>query len=182
MRSPRLQVTWPLTILFTAFPIWWILGLASLTWVIVAAPLAIALLWRGWTRAPVAFFLWLAFITWVFLSGLQITAGTTTLTFIYRLVLYAMAGLLFLYVYNMPRSGPLDGKILRILTIFWMVVVVGGYAGILLHSYTFVPPFDHLLPHGLRNKPFVQELVEPVFAQVQTFLGYPVPRPAAPFT
>jgi len=181
MKKPHLQVTWPLTFLFTAFPIWWLLGVASFTWVIMAVPLIIAILWRGWTRVPVAFVLWLAFVSWVFLSGLQITTGTTIITFVYRLVLYAMAGVLFLYVYNLPRSGQLDGKVLRILTIFWMVVVAGGYAGILLGSHTFIPPFDHLLPHGLRNKPFVQELVLPVFAQVQNFLGYPVPRPAAPF-
>jgi hypothetical protein len=181
MNKPRLSITWPLTVLFVAYPIWWLLGVASFTWVIMAAPLTVALLWRGRTRAPVAFALWLAFVSWVFLSGLQITTGTTIATFAYRLVLYAVAGVLFLYVYNLPRSGQLDGKVLRILTIFWMVVVAGGYAGILLGSHTFIPPFDHLLPHGLRDKPFVQELVLPVFAQVQTFLGFPVPRPAAPF-
>ena len=76
----------------------------------------------------------------------------------------------------------LDTKVLRILTAFWMVVVAGGYAGILVGAHTFTPPIDGLLPHGLRSQPFVQELVQPVFAEVQGFLGYPIPRPAAPFT
>jgi hypothetical protein len=96
--------------------------------------------------------------------------------------LYLAGGLLFLYVYNLPRGGFFDRKVLRILTIFWMVVVVGGYAGILFRHHTFVPPFEHLLPAGLRAHAFVQELVQPVFAQIQSFLGYPVPRPAAPFS
>ena len=119
--------------------------------------------------------------SWVLLSGLQLHSGTKIMTFTYRLALYASAGVLFLYVYNLPRSGRVDTKVLRILTIFWMIVVIGGYAGILVGAHTFVSPFEHLLPHGLRSQPFVQELVQPVFAEVQGFLGFPFPRPAAPF-
>lgn len=181
MNRPRLPVTWPIVVLFVAFPVWWVLGFSAFTWPVVAAPMLLALVWRRQARAPVAFVAWLAFISWVLMSGLQITTGTTILTFLYRFSLYVAAGILFLYVYNMPRSHALDSKVLRSLTIFWMIVVAGGYAGILLGSHTFVPPFEHLIPHGLRNKPFVQELVQPVFAQVQGFLGYPIPRPAAPF-
>jgi hypothetical protein len=182
MNGRRLPVTWPIVALFVAFPLWWALGISAFTWPVVAAPMLLALVWRRRTRAPVAMIAWLAFISWVLLSGLQISTGTTVLTFLYRFSLYAAAAVLFLYVYNMPRSRRLDGKVLRSLTIFWMIVVTGGYAGILLGSHTFVPPFEHLIPHGLRNKPFIQELVQPVFAQVQGFLGFPVPRPAAPFS
>lgn len=181
MNKPRLQITWPLGFLFVAFPVWWVIGVSSFTWPVIVIPMVVALAWRRWTRAPVAFALWLAFISWAFLSGLQLSNGTTILTFVYRFLVYCAAAVLFLYVYNMPRSGRLDAKVLRILTIFWMVVVAGGYAGILLRSHSFTPPLDYLLPHGLRNKPFVQELVQPVFAQVESFLGFPVPRPAAPF-
>lgn len=181
MSGPRLQVTWPLVFLFVAFPAWWLVGVSAFTWPVVAIAMLVALAWRRRTQAPVAFALWLAFLSWVLLSGLQLSNGTTIMTFVYRLLLYCAAGVLFLYVYNMPRSGRLDIKVLRILTVFWMVVVAGGYAGILVRSHTFTPPLDYLLPHGFRDKPFVQELVQPVFAQVQTFLGFPVPRPAAPF-
>jgi polysaccharide biosynthesis protein PslJ len=181
MNGPRLQVTWPLVFLFVAFPVWWLIGVSAFIWPVIAAPMLLALVWRGRTRAPVAFALWLAFVSWVFLSGLQLSSGTTILTFVYRFLLYCAAGVLFLYVYNMPRSAWLDAKVLRILTVFWMVVVAGGYAGILLRSHTFTPPIDYLLPAGLRDKPFVQELVQPVFAQVSSVLGFPVPRPAAPF-
>lgn len=179
--GPRLPVTWPLTVLFVAFPLWWVLGVSSFIWSIVALPMLVALIWRQRTRAPVAFFLWCAFTSWVLMCGLQLESTTKIMTFSYRLSLYVAGGILFLYVYNLPRSGRLDVKVLRILTIFWMIVVIGGYAGMVVGAHTFVPPFDHLLPHGLRNQPFVQELVRPVFAEVEGFLGYPVPRPAAPF-
>jgi O-antigen/teichoic acid export membrane protein len=177
----RLPVTWPLVVLFVGFPVWWLAGISAFIWPIVAVPMTMALLWRRWARAPVVIFLWFAFTSWVLLSGLQLTSATKITTFCYRLALYAGAGIIFLYVYNLPRCRGLDNKVLRILTIFWMIVVAGGYAGILLRAHTFTPPIDLLLPHGLRNQPFVQELIQPVFAEIQPFLGHPIPRPAAPF-
>lgn len=181
MNGKHIPVTWPLVLLFAAFPVWWLLGVSAFTWPVIVIPLLISLAWHRRTRAPVAIVLWLAFISWVLLSGLQLTRGTAILVFTYRLSLYVAAAVLFLYVYNMPRSRSLDSKALRILTVFWMVVVAGGYAGIVLRSYTFIPPAEHLLPAGLRNKVFIQELMKPVFAEVQGFLGFPVPRPTAPF-
>ncbi len=69
-----------------------------------------ALIWRRQSRAPVAFVFWLAFTSWVLLSGLQLQSGTKIMTFSYRLALYAAAGVLFLYVYNLPRSkGSIPG-------------------------------------------------------------------------
>ena len=168
--------------MFVAFPVWWLIGVSSFTWPIVAVPMLVALIWRRRTRAPVAIVFWLAFTSWVLMSGLQLQSVTKITTFSYRLALYAGAGVLFLYVYNLPRAGWMDAKVLRILTYFWVIVVIGGYVGIVVGAHTFVPPFEHLLPHGLRSQPFVQELVQPVFAEVEGFLGHPVPRPAAPFT
>lgn len=178
---PRLPVTWPLVVLFVAFPVWWALGVSAFTWIIVAIPMLASLIRRRWGRVPVAFVLWLAFVSWVLLSGLQLESGTKIVTFSYRLALYAAAGVLFVYTYNLPRSTSLDTKILRILTVFWMIVVVGGYLGLLVGAHTFTPPFERLLPAGLRSQPFVKELVQPVFAEIRTFLGFPIARPAAPF-
>ena len=178
----RLSLTWPLAVLFVAYPGWWLLGVSSFTWIIAPIPMLGLLIWRRWCRVPVAFILWLMFISWVLLSGIQLESGTRIITFSYRFALYVGAGVLFVYTYNLPRSTTFDFKILRILTTFWMIVVAGGYAGIIVGAHTFVPPFEHLLPHGLRSQPFVQELVQPVFAEVQGFLGFPIPRPAAPFT
>jgi len=178
----RLQLTWPLTVLFTAFPLWWLLGVSAFMWVIIPVPMFVAIVWRQRTKAPLAIVLWFGFVSWVLLSGLQLQSSTKILTFSYRLLLYAGSAVLFLYIYNLPRSRQLDSKILRILTIFWVIVVIGGFAGILIGSHAFTAPIEHILPHGLRDKPFVQELIQPVFAEVQAFLGYPIPRPAAPFT
>jgi hypothetical protein len=170
-----------LVVLFVAFPLWWVLGVSSFIWPIIAVPMLVAMVWRRQARAPVPIVLWFAFTSWVLMSGLQLESGTKITTFCYRLSLYACAGILFLYVYNLPRTGRLDTRVLRILVVFWMIVVAGGYAGLLVGAHTFTPPIEYLLPHGLRGQALVQELIQPVFAEVTGFLGSPIPRPAAPF-
>lgn len=177
----RLPVTWPLVTLFVAFPLWWIFGLSAVIWPVLAAPMLVAMVWRRRTRAPLPIFVWIVFCCWVLMSGLQLSSGTKLITFSYRFLLYAAAGVLFLYVYNMPRSGRLDVKVLNILTTFWMIVVAGGYAGLIGGAHTFPSVIEFVISPGLRSQPFVQELVQPVFANVQNFLGFPDPRPAAPF-
>jgi O-antigen/teichoic acid export membrane protein len=167
--------------LFTAFPLWWVLGLSAVIWTIMAAPLLVALIWRQRTKAPVPVMLWFGFTSWVLMSGLQLESGTKIITFTYRLTLYVCGGLLFLYVYNLPRSRRLDTRVLHTLTTFWMIVVIGGYLGILGGSHTFPALIEFALPHHLRTQPFVQELVQPVLANVEGFFGFPVPRPSAPF-
>ena len=178
---PLLPDTWPLVTLFVAFPFWWVLGLSSFIWSIITAPLLVALIWRRRTKAPAPIVLYFAFTSWVLMSGLQLESGTKIMTFTYRLTLYVCGGLLFLYVYNLPRSRGLDRRVLHILTIFWMIVIIGGYVGILGGAHSFTALIEYVLPRGARNQPFVQELVHPVLANVQNFFGFPVPRPAAPF-
>lgn len=167
--------------LFVGFPLWWVLGLSEVIWPFVAVPTLMAMIWRKRAKAPAAIALWFAFSSWVLMSGLQLESGTKLLTFFYRLSLYVTAGILFLYVYNMPRSARVDSRILRVLTIFWMIVVVGGYIGMLGGSHTFTSAVEYLLSAKLRTQPFVKELFQPVFGTVTHFLGFPVSRPAAPF-
>lgn len=181
MNRLRLPATWPLVVGFIFYPAWWLLGVGSFIWPIIAVPIIVAMIGRRWSRAPVPIVIWFAFSSWVLMSGLQLHGLTKLATFSYRLSLYVVAGILFVYVYNLPRRGQASTKVLRILTWFWVLVVLCGYAGILLRNFTFVPPFEHLLPGSVRNNAFTQELVRPVFAEVQSFLGYPVPRPSAPF-
>jgi hypothetical protein len=69
----------------------------------------------------------------------------------------------------------------NVFAFFWLVVVAGGYLAILFPEGSFSSPFEAILPHSLAINPFVYGLVHPSFAQVHDFIGYPVPRPAAPF-
>ena len=135
-------MTWPLVAIFVAFPLWWALGLSAFIWSIVAVPMAVALVWRRRSQAPVAIVFWFAFVSWVLLSGVQLDSLNRIITFSYRFSLYLAAAVLFLYVYNMPRSSWLDVKVLRILTIFWIIVVIGGYAAFFSEAIRLPRPFS----------------------------------------
>src|SRR5690606_4217063 len=59
---------WPLTLLFVAFPLWWALGLGTFIFVILAVPMAAALIRRDTLRVPKGFGFWLLFIAWMLLG------------------------------------------------------------------------------------------------------------------
>ncbi|MBM3676102.1 MAG: O-antigen ligase family protein, partial [Actinobacteria bacterium] len=87
----------------------------------------------------------------------------------------------FLYVYEHDEHEISGERIAGALTALWVATVAGGFLGLLLPGRSFATPFELLLPGGLTNNPFVRQLVHPQLSSVQVFLGYPVPRPQAPF-
>jgi hypothetical protein len=181
--EPRSMVglAWPLWILFLAFPLWWALGFAPFVWPAVAIPLAAALFMRGWTNAPRGFGVWILFLVWVLASGTQLNEAEQWIFFTYRLTIYLSATLLFLYVFNAPRAELPSSRITGLLTVFWSFAVLGGFLALAFPDGSFASVAERILPAGVIGNSFVYELVHPAFAQVHDFLGYPIPRPKAPF-
>jgi hypothetical protein len=172
--------SWPVLALFIAFPLWWVLGLANLIWPILAVPMALALIVRGQVRAPRGFGVWLLFLFWMLVSALAIN-DIRIVGWAFRAALYLADTVLFLYVYNASRRSLPAGTVAVTMAAFWVVVVLGGYLGMLVPDGGFSTPVERLLPDGLAV-PYVRELVHPKFAQVSGFgEGYP-PRTQAPFT
>jgi hypothetical protein len=68
-RRSGLPEGWPVLLLFLAFPLWWVLGLAAVIWVLLAIPMAVWLMLRRGVRVPKGFGIWLAFMFWMLLSG-----------------------------------------------------------------------------------------------------------------
>src|SRR5581483_11296269 len=64
---------------------------------------------------------------------------------------------------------------------FWLVVVGGGFLGLALPHLQITTLMAKVIPQHLQGNSFVSNLVHPKTAQIQSFLGYPVPRPTAPF-
>jgi O-antigen ligase len=182
-RTARSPAGWPVYLLFGLVPVWWALGLGALIWIVLAVPMAVSLLLRRGLRLPRGFGLWLAFLAWMLLSASQLANGTASpLAFGYRAALYLSMTVLFLYVYNLPRAVVPARRLVASLTVFWAVVVIFGFLALILPEGRIATPTAALLPTDLTTNPFVQDLLNPRLAQVQAFVGYPVPRPAAPFT
>jgi polysaccharide biosynthesis protein PslJ len=173
--------SWPLWLLFLAFPLWWALGFAAIVWPLMAVPIAAAVFMRGWTSVPRGFGLWILFLVWMVASGTQLEDTEQWIAFTYRVAIYLSATLLFLYVFNAPREQLPARQVTGILTGFWSFAVVGGFLALAFPDGAFTSAAEVLLPPGLSGNAFIYELIHPEFAQVHEFLGYPIPRPKAPF-
>ena len=172
---------WPILAGYVLFPIWWVLGGGQFVWMLLALPMLFALLLRRRVAFPRGFGLWLAFLGWMLLSGLQLDAADRAVGFAYRAAIYASATIVLLYVFNLREDELPTKRVIDVLAFFWLFVVVGGYLALIAPDFAFTTPVEVVLPHSLLTNSFVYEMVHPGFAQVHTFLGYPVPRPAAPF-
>jgi hypothetical protein len=181
-RRSGLPEGWPVLALFGAFPLWWALGLSSVIWILLALPMLGWLLARGRARVPKGFGLWLAFLFWMLLSATQLDEARRWYAFSYRAVLYLSMTVMFVYVYNLPRSPVPARRIVLAMTLFWATVICFGFAALASPSFRLTTPVSLLLPEELAANPFAQDLFSARLAQVQTFIGYALPRPAAPFT
>ena len=173
---------WPVLALFGGFPLWWALGLSSVICILFAVPMLAWLLARGRVRVPKGFGLWLAFLFWMLLSATQLDEARRWYAFSYRGVLYLSMTVMFVYVYNLPRSAMPTRRIVLALALFWAAVICFGFAALAAPTFQLTTPVSLLLPEQLASSPYAQDLFSPRLAQVQTFIGYALTRPAAPFT
>jgi hypothetical protein len=182
LQRPGLPEGWPLLALFGAFPLWWALGLSALIWIVLAVPMLGWLLARSRVRVPRGFGCWLAFLFWMLLSATQLDEARRWYAFSYRALLYLSMTVMFVYVYNLPRAAVPARRIVLALTLFWATVVGFGFAALAAPDVRLTTPVSLLLPGSIAANPFAQDLFSARLAQVQTFIGYALTRPAAPFT
>ena len=180
-RRSYLPPAWPLYVLFLGFPIWWVVGLSAFIWPIMAVPMAFWLLRNRHVFVPSGFGIWVGFLFWMFASGTQLDDAGKYFFFGYRASLYVSATIILLYVFNMPRETLPDARVIKLMAIFWIVVVMGGLLGVLLPTLTFTSVVETVLPGRFTSNDFLHLLVHPATSQLHDFLGYLAPRPQAPF-
>jgi hypothetical protein len=163
------------------FPLWWVLGLAEFAWALVAVPALLSLAMRRDLVVPRGFALFALFLLWMGLSVVMIDTPSRLIGFTLRAGYYVGAAALALVAANGGDRLP-TARIARLLTLLWFVSIAGGWLGLVLPGLTFTTPTARLLPEWLMANDFVRVMVTPGTAQVQDFLGFPVPRPKAPFT
>jgi len=168
-----------LAVLFVTVPLWWVLGLGSFVWQIAAFFLILALCMRSALVVPRAFGIWVLFLMCVGLSAMQADSAPL---FAYRASVYVAMTVVFLYVFNASEEALPSRSIVNALALYWAIVVVGGWAGVVYPGLSFHSPMERVLPHALVANDFVHDLVHVRFAQVHTFLGHPVGRPSALFS
>jgi polysaccharide biosynthesis protein PslJ len=173
--------SWPVPALFVAFPLWWALGISSFICPILATPMALALAIRGRIQVPRGFGIWLLFIFWMAASVLKVDDTNRLIGWAFRAVVYLSVTVLFLYVYNTPRQSLPIRTVALVMTTFWVVVVAGGYLGILFPEGGFHTVAEKLMPGDLLANSYVRDLVHVDFAQRADPTRGLATRPQAPF-
>lgn len=195
-RVPRtrrlLPVSWPLTALLVLYPLWWALGLSIFIVPGVAVVMAYQLSRRGGIRLPPGFGLW---VIGVFLAafgaimlrqqppGAQpLTGHGPYLVFLLRFVNYCAITVVWLYVGNMSERELPRRQVVRQLGFFFLITVLGGFAGMLFPHRSFFTLTGRVMPEFVTQSTFGQQLFTISLAQVQDVLGSGSDiRPAAPF-
>ena len=191
LRFVPLPVGWPLTALLVLYPLWWLLGMGTLIFYVLAVPMALHL-WRNRPVAlPPGFAIWVFFLLWVLASTLMLgtdppgvvpdSAASRLVPVVFYSAGYLSATIILLYVGNLTEEQFPRRRLVRQLGGVFTVVVAGGLLGTLVPSFQFTSPVERLLPGAIASNGFVKSLVHPVSAQLHDVLGYEAPRPAAPF-
>ena len=181
MGTPRELPRWPLTAMFALFPLWWVLGPGEAVWILLAGVMLLLLLRHGRIRIPRGFGIWLLFLLWMACSVIGIDTDRRIIGFIYRALLYFTVTVAFLYVYN-ARATLTARYVLGVLTIFWLVVVAGGYLGVLWPLFSINTPLGEVLPEGLTSNELIHEMVVRRATQYNPDSWLKLdPRPSAPF-
>lgn len=181
---------WPLVALITGYPLWFLVGLGGFVWVLLAAPMALALVGRRGLVLPKGTTWWFVFLVAVVGSGLSIDTAGRMAGYLLRLGYYGAATVFLLYLVNgrgTARGAAPDGgdvptaTIVRSFTWLWMAAVAGGYLAFALGDVSFRSPTAYVMPGFLLGNELIATLVTPGFADLHDVIGFPVPRPKAPF-
>ena len=179
----RILPAWPFLLLFAGFPVWWVLGLGSFAPQICAIPMVVLMAMRGGIRFPRIFWLFLAFLLCALASSVMLDGFGRTVGYTVRVSNFMAGAVVFLYVYNAGRGRLDDRRILGSIVVFFTTIVVGGWLGVLVPKGRIETITSKLLPSSIASNSYVDNLVRPPFAEVQTPYGSPITfnRPSAPF-
>ena len=176
----RLPAGWPLYVLIIGYPLWWVVGVSELGWLVASLPMLAFLVTRDKIVAPRGFGLWALVLVWMLASATQLPGGTSWMTYAFRLSSYISATIMLLYVVNVPEERLPTRKLVFLLAGFWSVLTIFGVLGLLFAHVRFQSAMELAFP-GLASYPYFYDLVHPQFAEIQHFIGYTIARPSAPF-
>lgn len=173
--------SWPLTLAFAGFPLWWLLGVLDFIWIPTAGVMIVLMLRRGGIRVPRGFGVWLLFLAWVACAVIGLSGGLQLVRFSYGLASYVAATVIFVYLCN-ARATLTDRFVTGILTTWWLIIVAGGYLAILFPTGAVHTPLSYVLPGALIDNEWVQKMVVRPLNQYNPDSYFQLdPRPSAPF-
>ncbi len=169
--------SWQPYAIFLGLPVWWLLGLSFFMWPLITLPLVYPLFRRGELRVPRRFGIWLVFLAWMVASGVELASPTRAIAWSWRLSFYLSATVLFLWIYNTSRERLPTRSVINALAGYWVLVIIGGWIGVLFPTIAFASPAESVFPHSLLNNTYFYAHVHLQVAELQHFLGFAEGRP-----
>lgn len=174
------RATWPLWGFTAGMPVAYAFGLHGFVWSLPAIVFGLRIIADRTTRFPRSSIPMVAFVGWILLSATVLSSGHGLALYGYRWTLFAGALASMVWLVNVPEDVVSSDRIVDWLAALWISLVVFGYLGIALPNFSMHSPFQMALG-SLGRSGFVSEITSWRFAETQAFLGFPLPRPAAPF-
>lgn len=179
---------WPIGAAVALYPLWWFLGVAPLVLPVTGVVLA-AQLRRRRERliVPPGFWIWLAFLLVVVVSGvmLNLTIPDTLppsgighyAAYVIRLISYVAVALMMLFFINTSEEEFPAVRLMRWIGALAVSSIGLGLISIRLPGFSFPTVASLVVPASLSSVLGGQASL----AQLQPVLGVVAPRPAAPF-
>lgn len=172
---------WPLLALLYGLPLWWALGLLPFQLLIMSVPMLAYLIRRGNVELVPGILPWGAFVVWMLPCALMLDSLGRVVGFGTRFAQFAGVAVALVYLVN--ATSLTVRRVLSALAFVWVVVILGGYAGMLWPDVQLTFTIGKLLPAAALENEYVSDLVFPTFSEVQEPWGAEEPfvRPSAPF-
>ena len=174
------RTTWPLWVCTAGMPFAWMLGLHGIAWCMPGLVFGARILSDKNTRFPKTTIPLVGFLTWILLSATVLTSGNGVTLYVYRWSLFAGALTTLVWLVNVPEDKVSSDQIVDWLAMLWIVLVGFGFLGIAFPSFAHISLFQ-MVTGPIGRIGFVDEISNYRLAETQGFLGYALPRPAAPF-
>jgi hypothetical protein len=178
---------WPLYALLVLYPLWWAIGLSQFAFVLFAVPMAWRLRRRRPLKLPPAFGWWMLYLLWVLLSLVMLPAtapGTTsgsvggrTLSVLVNLAELAGVTVMLLFVGNLSSAELPQRRLLKWLSVLFLVTVAGGVIGMAVPRLAFTSPLEVVLPGWISSNAYASQFLHPAVSQLQGSGA----RPSAPW-
>jgi len=172
----------PLYLFVAAYPILWALGFNYFVWPLLGAVFGLQLLLRRNVRVPPGFGIWLLFLLFMLLSVIEVDKAHRLALFGWRASIYLSATILLLWIFNQPRNVLTDRSVTGAMVMLWILVVIGGMAGVVAPSVSWHSYAEGVLPQSVLNDATGYAFVHPGLTDVKFHaLGYSIGRPKAGF-
>ena len=173
------RAAWPIWLFTAGLPYSFLIGIHGLAWLAPALVFGARILASPRVRFPRSSIPLAVLVAWALLSLVVISPAEYPI-FFYRWLLFAGALTSFVWLVNVRRDAVPTERIVDWLAAMWICLMVFGYMAALFPNLIVASPLG-VIVRPIQSIPFLARISEWRFAENHHFMGYPVPRPAAPF-